>query len=847
VAPKKASRPKKKVNRSDPIPAGFELLHILRGVGNTIRDVAWSPDGRTLAAISAGKGFLWDVNAGEAPKSLTMSDPSTPTPLRARVAGEREASHPLEVGLIGSGGVHALSWSPDGRTLALALNDGAIVLQDADSGERLRNLERYSGGYVPCLSWSPDGSTLASGSNEGTICLWNTADGKLRQRLESHGGHVIDVAWSPDGALLAWGEFGGNLCVWDAMSGQLAWKQQSPAASNFAFTPDGLTLVFGTVDNRIVLSEAATGRPIKIMEGHTHIVAGVDISSDGRWIASKSVDGTVRVWNTATGSPVAVLNEPATKARGGGFVVLGALQFHPIQPILATLGEDNTAIRIWSLRYDRFSIRLAQDSVRYTTAKIVLVGDSGVGKTGLGWRLAHNEFKEHSSTHGQQFWTITRLGTTRGDGTQCEAVLWDLAGQPDYRLVHSLFLDDVDLALVLFDPTNRQEPLAGADFWLNQLRHPDRAPCNCILVGARTDRGIASLTEAELAAYCERHGISGGYVATSAKEGEGLPALIEAVAAQIAWDRMPATVTTTTFKRIKEYVLSLKEDETRAGVLVTPAALRERLEALDKDWEFSDEEMMTAVRHLETHGYVTILRGSQGSVSVLLTPDLLANLASSFVLEARRNPRGLGCLEENRLLNREYKFPELIDLPEDEQEILLDAATVLFLKHNLCFRETFGQQTLLVFPSLINEKRPGNEEISTVEDVTYSVRGAVENVYASLVVLLGYTNTFVRTNQWQSQAQYELGDGEICGFQQTGARKGEIQLVLYYGMDTPDHARLLFRGLFERFLSRRNLDIARYQAVVCSNTKCGECSGPQLRDTALPVMRRRGAAQAAPL
>ena len=151
-----------------------------------------------------------------------------------------------------------------------------------------------------------------------------------------------------------------------------------------------------------------------------------------------------------------------------------------------------------------------------------------MGKTGLGWRLAHGEFKEHSSTHGQQFWAIGELGNTRADGTECEAVLWDLAGQPDYRLVHSLFLDDVDLALVLFDPTNRQEPLTGVDFWLNQLRQGKQGLCRCILIGARADRGTATLTEAELAAYCNRHGIGGGYIGTSARTGEGLPALLEA-------------------------------------------------------------------------------------------------------------------------------------------------------------------------------------------------------------------------------------------------------------------------------------------------------------------------------
>ena len=62
----------------------------------------------------------------------------------------------------------------------------------------------------------------------------------------------------------------------------------------------------------------------------------------------------------------------------------------------------------------------------------MLVGDSGVGKTGLGWRLAHGAVKEHASTHGQKFWVHEQLGTQRQDGTRCEAVLWDLAGQPDY-------------------------------------------------------------------------------------------------------------------------------------------------------------------------------------------------------------------------------------------------------------------------------------------------------------------------------------------------------------------------------------------------------------------------------
>jgi len=130
-------------------------------------------------------------------------------------------------------------------------------------------------------------------------------------------------------------------------------------------------------------------------------------------------------------------------------------------------------------------------------------------------------------------------------------------------------------------------------------------------------------------------------------------------------------------------------------------------------------------------------------------------------------------------------------------------------------------KTFLVFPSLINEKRPRVEEIETFYDVSYHVSGAVENVYPSLVVLLGYTNTFSRTHQWQNRAQYELSQGEVCGFEQVSEREGEVELVIYYAKNTPDSVRNLFRGLFERFLSRRrNLSVKRYTPVICPS--CAE-------------------------
>ena len=153
-----------------------------------------------------------------------------------------------------------------------------------------------------------------------------------------------------------------------------------------------------------------------------------------------------------------------------------------------------------------------------------------------------------------------------------------------------------------------------------------------------------------------------GPIATSAVTGVGIDELVERMKSLIPWDDKPATVTTTTFKRIKDYVLGLKEEKSDGQTIVTPEELRGRLEATDAGWRFTDAEMLTAVGHLENYGYVKRLRTSKGEQRVLLQPEQLNNLASSFVLEARRNPKGLGALEEKRLLAGDYGFPELRDL-----------------------------------------------------------------------------------------------------------------------------------------------------------------------------------------
>ncbi len=780
------------------LPPGMKLLRTLRGNSGEIRRIAWSPDGTMLAVPSIKIVHVWDARTGDLVHALKDHE---------------------EI-------VYCVAWSPDGTVIATGSADKTIRLWEAATGNVFGVLHNRRG-WINALAWSPS-KLLASGTEDGSVLVWDTETGNLKRRFNQHKGNINALAWSPDGRTLASASGDNTIRLWepdiDMTLPSVVLRGHTNWVFSLAWSPDNTSLFSASWDKTVRKWNPQTGQLLHILEGHTQAIASVSLSYDGRLLATKSADDLIRIWRCDTWEAVASLDEPRTLRQSP------SIAFHPKEFRLATLGEKDTVVRLWEIDPPRLLRSTdAAKPVHHTTAKVVLVGDHSVGKSGLGWTLVHGKFKEQSSTHGQQFWVLPQLGKLRDDGTECEAILWDLAGQPDYRLIHALFLDDVDLALVLFDSSNIGDPLHGVEFWLKQLKvgQGDRQSelsnkqtgCHTILVGAQADRGTPTLTSDDLEEFCRQRGIS-GYLSTSAKEGWGLEELTGRMKELIAWEDKPATVTTVTFKRIKDYVLKLKENQKGQPVIVSPQELRRQLEQTDARWEFTDAEMMTAVGHLENYGYVKRLRTSKGEERILLAPELLNNLAASFVLEARRNLKGLGSLEEKRLMAGGYSFTELEQLSQVERDILLDSAALLFLEHNVCFRETdpLGGNSYLVFPELINLRKPMMEDEQTTEDsVAYAVSGAVENVYASLVVLLGYTQTFTRTNQWQRQARYVMGDGSICGFRQEGDRDGELEFVLYFGSHVPKAGQKVFEGLFESFLARRNLTVFRYEPVSCPN------------------------------
>lgn len=780
------------------LPPGVRLLRTLEGHSDAVLSVAFDPPGEMLASGSLDRTVkLWGTQSGKLLRTLE---------------GHKER-------------VWSVAFDPQGVALASGSTDKTVKIWAAASGKLLRTIDGHRSGVI-AVAFDARSGSLVSGSNDKTVKLWDVHSGELLRTFEGHESFLESVTFDPQGQTIASGSIDKTVKLWDVHSGNLlrTLKGHHGLVRSVAFDTQGTTLASGSSDNTVKLWDVNSGKLLRTLEGHTAHVDRVAFSPEGRLLASKGSDHTVRLWSCETWETVAVIPEPTHQSWW-----VPALAFHPTLPLLAAAGSEPEApddkrsllIHLWELDYGalvgkRAGVVAVGQAVHHTTGKIVLVGDHSVGKSALGYRLIHGRFEKQESTHGQQFWVFPALGKRRADGTDCEAILWDFAGQPDYRLVHALFVDNADLALVLFDASDLRDPLHGVGFWLKQLQS-EHSHCPIILVAAQSDRGSCSLTQDELEAFCKRHNIVGP-ITTSAASGLGIDQLVERMKALVPWEDKPATVTTTTFKRIKDYILSLKEEKKDKQIIVTPDELRGLLENTDTGWEFTDAEMLTAVGHLENYGYVKRLRTSKGETRILLQPERLNNLASSFVLEARRNPKGLGALEEKRLLAGGYDFPELRDLQASERDVLLDSAALLFLEHNVCFREIdpLRVEPYLVFPELINLKKPLEEDAATEDGVAYTVSGPTENVFASLVVLLGYTHTFTRTAQWQNNARYEMGDGLACGFRQESERDGELDFVLSFGPTVGAPVRTLFQGLFESFLARRNLTVMRFEPVRCT-------------------------------
>jgi WD40 repeat protein len=344
-----------------------------------VRAFAWSADGRSVL-LHAESHWILDVSAG-----TFRRQPSVPvawgvySPDRTRIAGAHLGGEGVFVWAADTGKELKLSdrsgsvdWSSDGKRLACMSRD-ALRVWEVETGKEILTRKDLASNGRGAVSWSPDGRTLALTHEPGQRArlVEATADAKPLELLDAP--HE-EMAWSPDGKTIALAE--SALQIHDAATGQrlrTLFERNNPNPGHFRLSPDGKTVAASI--GQTILSSLDTGQVAAVFKEAGEALAW---SKDSKWLATTGPDHALLVWSADSKIRRSFLGH-----RG----IITSAACSPDGKTFATTGSDKRVV-LW--HGDSSQNRIELGPFAGSTDRVFWLPDGrqiGFHEEGVGWRL----------------------------------------------------------------------------------------------------------------------------------------------------------------------------------------------------------------------------------------------------------------------------------------------------------------------------------------------------------------------------------------------------------------------------------------------------------------------------
>ena len=760
---------------------------------------AFTRDGRrVLTGTDDGHVRLWDLGTGQLLADLT--------------------GH--------AGPVNSVCISDDQKLALSGSSDGTLRVWDLAQKATVWTLAGHLDA-VRTVDWNADNTRAISGSADGTARLWDLATGRQLKVMAPHHGPVRSVSWGGDGRHILTGAEDAKIRKWDLVTGHCV--QVFEGHSDFVYAvpwrDEQQQFMSGSVDRTIRLWDVPSHTCLKVLEGHRDVVRCLAWSPDEQYALSGSLDRTVRLWDLRSGMCLGSLEGHLGEVRAVGWnrdgrhAYSGDKQGRIWRWDLAELGLI-PSVALGPVAPEGIAPAAAQalvalpvQQIQYTNAKVVLVGESGAGKTALAQRLANDTFIPSYSTAGA--WaTQWRMDDLPPDPNLDRDVwLWDFGGQADQRLIHQLYLDNAALILLVFNADD-DDAVTHLHEWEQALAGSIAKHTRTILVAGRVDGGL-HFDRAAVKEFARQHHY--GYVETSAIDGRGCDKLRKAIQDSIPWNELERRTSPTIWNLVRNEILRLREE---GSILFTFKELREELrDRLAGQVRFEDDDLDTVIKLLDAPNIVKEL--GFGSY-VLLRPEWLNAYAQAVIRTIRAADPCLGTLPLLSIAERNLIFQTVQSdgvvreeqrLSQPDETIVLGAMQEMLIGRKLCM----VADKLLVFPSY-----KGIPKASPAPDrhlISYTFSGYLDDIYATLVVKLAYCGYFKLKAFWRDAADFTGSSGHAMGVRLHREVDGKGTILIHFGKGVPRDIQVAFANYIQDHLLEKASNPRRRRLYVCD--ACG--------------------------